>query len=255
MSAGTPVVWLVSALLVVALAGNVYFGYTTLAGRSTQAMSTGTAGATVSSGDRQITVTSEGSVDAVPDIAYLTAGVETRAATAHEAMDLNATTMQRVLDAVGQAGISPDQIRTEAVNLYPIVGQTPGEPGLPEAVRSYAASNSVTMTITDLSRAGAILDVAIQAGATTSNGMHFAVRHERQLRDQALVQATAAARARAEIVAQQLGVRLGALTNLTEETTAVGSLATGMGGAGAVPIQPGQLTFSTRVQASYSYEP
>ena len=255
MSAAKPVAWLVGALLVGALAANALFGYTALAGRPVQATGAGTAGAIAGNAARQITVTSEGSVDAVPEIAYLTAGVETRAATAREAMDLNSTTMQRVLDALAQAGIRPDEVRTEAVSLYPIVGQTPGEPGTPEAVRSYAASNSVTVTITDLSRTGAILDVAIQAGATTTTGTQFAVRDESKLRDQALAQATAAAQARAEIVAQQLGVRLGALTNLTEETTAIGPLAKGIGGAGAPPIQPGQLTFSTRVQATYSFQP
>jgi uncharacterized protein YggE len=113
----------------------------------------------------------------------------------------------------------------------------------------------VKVTIAELSQTGNILDAAIQAGATSSYGIEFAVRDDARLRDQALANATMAARARAEVVAQQLGVRLGPLTSLSEEATPTGPVAKAMGGAGGPPIQPGELTFSTRVHASYAYEP
>jgi uncharacterized protein YggE len=170
-------------------------------------------------------------------------------------MDLNATAMGRIVDALTGAGIQPDESRTEVVSLYPIMGQEPGDASAPETVRSYAASNSVKVTISNLSQTGNILDSAVQAGATSSYGIEFAVRDDATLRDQALANATMAARARAEVVAQQLGVRLGSLTSLTEEATLPGPVAKGMGGAGGPPVQPGELTFGTRVHASYAYEP
>lgn len=257
MNVSKVLAWLVGALLAVALAGNAVFGYATLAGsRTTPTVAppeAATGGATV--GQRQITVTSEGSVDAVPDIAYLSVGIETRSANAREAMELNASAMRRVLDALTGAGIRPEELRTAVVSLYPIMGQVPGDSSAPETVRSYAASNSVKVTITDLSQTGNLLDAAIQAGATSSYGIEFAVRDDGKLRDQALANATVGARARAEVVAQQLGVRLGPLTSLSEEPNSAGPVAKGMGGAGGPPIQPGELAFSTRVHASYAYEP
>ena len=254
MNVSRLLVWLIGALLAVALAGNAIFGYATLAGQRANATPEG-ATRSATTEQPQIAVTSEGSVVAVPDVAYLSVGVETRASNAREAMELNASAMRRVLDAFAGAGIQSDELRTEVVSLYPIMGQPAGEPSAPEIVRSYAASNSVKVTIKDLSQTGNVLDAAIQAGATSSYGIEFAVRDDAKLRDQALANATAAARARAEVVAQQLGVRLGPLTSLSEEAVSTGPVAKGIGGGGAPPIQPGELTFSTRVHASYAYEP
>jgi uncharacterized protein len=247
--------WLIGALLAVALAGNAVFGYAVLKGGRSNVPAPDGAVAGSTAGQYQITVTSDGSVEAVPDVAYLSVGVETRATNAREAMDLNASAMQRVLEAFTGAGVRPDELRTEMVSLYPIMGQVPDDVSAPETVRSYAASDSVKVTITDLSQTGKVLDAAVQAGATSSYGIEFAVRDDARLRDQALANATAAARARAEVAAQQLGARLGPLTSLSEEPISTGPVAKGMGGAGGPPIQPGELTFSTRVHASYSFQP
>lgn len=247
--------WLVGGLLTVTLAGNAVFGYAFVAGlRANPTPAEGATGG-VSHGEQQITVTSEGSVDAAPDVAYLSVGVETHAANAREAMDLNGSAMQRVLDAFAAAGIRPEELRTELVSLYPIMSQAPGDPSAPEIVRSYAASNTVKVTILDLSQTGNVLDAAIRAGATNSYGIEFGVQDEGKPRDQALANATAAARARAQVVAQQLGVKLGPLTSLAEESTPTVPVAKGMGGASGAPVHPGELTFTTRVHASYAYEP
>lgn len=205
---------------------------------------------------QEVTVVSDGSVTAKPDVAYVSAGVESRASNAAEAMDANATTMARVIDALKALGARDEDLQTQGLNLYPITGpQGPNDVTPPDEVRAYVAHNGLTVTVNDLSRAGAMLDAAIQVGANTSNGIRFGIKDDTPFRDQAVRLAASNARSRAEAMAQAVGVHILKLNRMSEEVTAgpMSEAKAGLGGA-ATPIQPGQLVISARVTATFAYE-
>ena len=64
-------------------------------------------------GQRTITVTGEGVVDAKPDEAVFSFGVDTRSPTAREASAENAAAMRRLIGALEQAGVRSEDLQTD----------------------------------------------------------------------------------------------------------------------------------------------
>lgn len=167
---------------------------------------------TATPGD-SITVTGNGSVAAVPTIAVLSLGVDTRAASAKAALSANAREMRQVIDAVKAAG--GREVRTQSVSLSQVLGQN-GEPA------GFAASNVVSATV-DVGRAGAVIDAAVDAGANQVNGPTLSAADVGKLYRQALKAAVADARLSAETLAAAAGRPLGKVTSVVE-------------GGGATPV-------------------
>ena len=153
-----------------------------------------------------ITVSGNGSVIAVPTIAVLSLGADTRAASAKAALSANARQMRQVIDAVRAAG--GRELRTQSVSLSQVLGQN-GEPA------GFAASNVVSATV-EVDRAGAVIDAAVDAGANQVNGPTMSVADVGKLYRQALKAAVGDARLSAETLAAAAGRPLGKVTSVVE---------------------------------------
>jgi uncharacterized protein YggE len=152
-----------------------------------------------------ITVNGTGTVQAVPDQAQFSLGVETKGPTAREALAANSERMRRVLAALNAAGIAKGDVQTQDVSVsrsYPDDG--------------YSADNSVLVTIRDLARAGSILDAASNAGANNVYGPTLSRSNQDELQAKALREAVDNARAKAQALAEAAGVHLGNVTAITE---------------------------------------
>src|SRR6185503_5617151 len=108
----------------------------------------GAAGAATRS--RTITVVGTGEVRGKPDVADLVLGVSGRAGSAAEVMARIADRAQKVIDALHDAGVSDDDIQTADLSVQPVVDDD-------GKITGYEASNTVSVHIRDLSRAGAIV--------------------------------------------------------------------------------------------------
>jgi uncharacterized protein len=149
-----------------------------------------------------ITVTGTGSANAVPDVAEWSFGVRSEAESAAAAMSENAAVAKRLIDALKNAGIKGDDLRTESVSLYPQQDE------MGRNIIGYSASNTVHATM-PLSKAGSVIDKAVAAGANEIYGPNLRVSDSDAQYAQAVDQAFDDARARAEAVAQKAGVTLG----------------------------------------------
>jgi uncharacterized protein YggE len=196
----------------------------------------------------------DGQVTAAPDRAVVTLGVQTDGKTAQEAVQANSAATAAVIDAVKGAGVPANQIRTTTFNVMPLTAQPrPGDTAPPQTT-GYRVTNTVTVTIDDVGRAGAVLDAGIGAGANVASGLSFGLKDQAALQRQALDLASKAARAKAEAIAGSLGVHLGALRVAQEEGAQAVPLPralTADGAAPSVPVQPGELTVHARVQVVY----
>ena len=67
----------------------------------------------------RLDISATGEVTRVPDIAIISTGVVTRAATATAAIQQNATRMERVRAALRRAGMEDRDIQTSSINLNP----------------------------------------------------------------------------------------------------------------------------------------
>lgn len=204
-----------------------------------------------------ITVTGQGEAAAAPDVAHLNVGVQTEAPSAQEAMAQNSTKMAAVIEALKRAGIPENDLRTSGVSLQPIMTQPRSGEGAPPAVTGYRATNNLTVTVSDVSKTGEVLDAAVTAGANVAGGVRFGLKDETALRRQALERAARAARSEAEALAAALGVQITGVRSAAEESgagpiiRAEAMLADAR--SAAVPIQPGQLTVNVRVRVTFNF--
>ena len=150
-----------------------------------------------------VRVSATGEVRVKPDEGWVDLGVETQGASAQAAAEANASTMQRVIDALVRAGVPRDQVETQGFNVFPEYDGRPdgGEPRL----RGYRVSNVVTAHVADVSRVGSVIDAGLGAGANRVNGVRFGVREAARYREQALQEAVRRGRAEAQVLAGALG--------------------------------------------------
>jgi uncharacterized protein YggE len=190
-----------------------------------------------------ISVTGTGTVQSVPDQAQFSLGVQTNGPTASEALAANSERMRRVLAALSAAGVAKGDVQTQDVSVS---RSYEGD--------GYSADNSVSVTIHDVAKAGAILDAASNAGANHVYGPTLTRSDQDELQAKALRQAVDDARAKARVLAEAAGVQLGSVTAVTEG----GSEPMPVYGAAlaertpSVPIEPGQQQTQATVRVTFA---
>lgn len=181
-----------------------------------------------------ITVTGNGSVTTVPDTATVAFGVVTQATTASQALSTNSAAAERMIAAIKGAGVDAKDIRTDVVSLSPRYSDRGDE------IVGYTASNSVAARVRELARAGAIIDAAVGAGANSVSGPALERSDVAGLYRQALRNAVADARTKAEALATASGLTLGAVSSVSEGSQGPVPVAVGRDAATpGVPIEPG----------------
>lgn len=160
-----------------------------------------------------LTVSAEGEVRRVPDIATVSTGVVTQAPDANAAMRANADRMAKVVAALKAAGIAERDIQTSGINLFPQYHYTENQP---PNITGYQASNTVNVRIRDIARTGRILDTLVAVGANQINGPTFEVDKKEAALDEARQDAIAKARARAELYAKTLDMRVRRIVSISE---------------------------------------
>ncbi|MCR9108641.1 SIMPL domain-containing protein [Marivita sp. XM-24bin2] len=163
----------------------------------------------------RITVTGEGRVFAVPDMAVVTMGATAEAETAKAAMDETSVMTNAILERLAEAGVAERDVQTSDLRLMPVRSNRTSSDTRPE-IDGYQASNRVTVRVRDLASLGNILDAVLTDGANQLGGLQFVVSDPEPLLNEARVKAVADARARAELFAEAAGVTLGPLVSLSE---------------------------------------
>ncbi len=161
----------------------------------------------------RLDISATGTVSRVPDLAIISAGVVTKSTTATGAIADNATRMERVRAALKRAGIADKDIQTSSINLNPDYRY---ENNQAPVLTGYQASNNVSVKFRDIRNSGKILDALVAEGANQINGPSLTVDKPEAAYDEARVKALAAGRARAELYARALGMRVVKLVSVSE---------------------------------------
>lgn len=162
----------------------------------------------------QISVTGEGKVAAAPDIAVLNFGVTTgRQSTAKAAIENIRKNMDSVLAAVDKAGVEKKDITTQSFWLNPVYDYTNGT----QVLRGYEATQSLSVKVRDLDKVGEVLGVATNAGANQANGINFSIDNSDKLKAEAREIAIGKAKAKAQELADGLGMKLIQITGFSED--------------------------------------
>jgi uncharacterized protein YggE len=195
-----------------------------------------------------ITVTGRGSAKAVPDVADWSFGVQSDAGTASEALGEAAKATRKIVAALRDAGVAKEDLRTEQVSLYPRTSND----GL--SVIGYSASSSVHSTVRELSKAGAVVDAAVSAGANQVSGPTLRVSDNRAQYRAAADAAMDDARTRAQALADKAGVTLGAPVAIVESSAGYPMPVYDSVRAAAessVPIEPGVDEISATLTVTF----
>jgi len=208
---------------------------------------------------RTLSVSGSGEAMLDPDIAYIYVGVHTENPAAAEAVAENTANTEKLIQAIRDFGIEEKDIRTTNFSIYPMDRFDPAT-GMPSGEKVYAVDNTVYVTVRNLDTLGDLLDTTVQAGANTINSVQFDVADKDEALKQARAEAVKDAESQAQSLAQAAGLSLGEIQSISFSEAQPYPLFDGKGGGGravaeaaaAVPIQPGQLTFTVFVNVTYA---
>ena len=166
----------------------------------------------------RLDVSATGEVSRVPDLAIISAGVQTLQPTATAAIEENATRMERVRAALKRAGIADPDIQTSSISLNPEYRYAENQPPV---LTGYRASNTVNVKFRDLKRSGAILDALVKEGANQLNGPSLTIDQPEEAYDEARIKAIAVGQRRAELYARALGKRVVRILSISESGASI----------------------------------
>jgi hypothetical protein len=207
-----------------------------------------------STAEHTVTVTGTGEVSVAPDVADVLIGVTVQKPTVKEAQSAAATAMNATIAAIKKDGVADKDIVTVNVSLDPVYDYGSGN-SVPRLV-GQSFSNTVKVTVHDMTGLGAVIDDSITAGATVVQGVNFRLNDPKSVEAQARQLAMTDARSKADALASAAGVQVKGVASITEVTTS--SPITYASGAldkavamSSTPIQTG--TTDTQIQVTVSY--
>ncbi|MEI4473312.1 SIMPL domain-containing protein [Frigidibacter sp. MR17.24] len=184
--------------------------------------------------EEHITVTGEGRVAAVPDMATITLGVVGDAPTAAEAVAANAAAAAKVIAALDQAGIAGADMQTSSLSVNPVYEDTtPDVPTDAATLTRFQAQTMLTVRVRALDSLGAVLDGAVAAGSNQIYGLGFDLADREPRLDEARRAAVADARRKADLYAEAAGLVVTGVESISED-----------GGYAARPMEMRQASFA-----------
>lgn len=161
-----------------------------------------------------ISVAGDDKISAPPDIATLSFGFQTgRQTTSKAAIALLAKNMAAVIDAVKKSGVEEKDIATASFYLSPEYDYTTNG----QIPHGFSASQSLTVKVRDLDKVGDVLTAATAAGANQAGSIDFSIDKPDVLKAQARAQAIEKAKAKAEVLAENLHMHIVRLTGFSED--------------------------------------
>lgn len=208
-------------------------------------------------------VSGEGKVVAVPDVARVTFSVLTEGGLNVSALQQeNAELMNDAVSFLKEQGIEDQDIKTENYYISPRYQYCTYDSGVcpPAQIVGYSVSQTAQVKIRDFAKIPGVLSGIVQKGANTVSGLTFVIDDATELENEARSAAIEQAKERARDVASSAGFSLGRLLSLSESGGGTPPIFTaeraydgfgGIGGAGPVP-EPGSQ--DVRVYVTLQYE-
>jgi uncharacterized protein YggE len=174
-----------------------------------------------------ISVTGTGEVFVAPDVANFTGTISVDAKTMADAEKSATAQESALIMKLSDAGVSKNDIKTTSYNAYPkyenrvmgvpqiacMSGNCPSYPISNSVITGYTVSETLSIKVRNLDKAGDIAKLLADANISQVSGPDFAIDKPEQIQNDARNKAIQDAKEQAEILAKQLGVRLGKLVD------------------------------------------
>lgn len=169
-----------------------------------------------------IAVSGESKVYANPDIAVITFNLDEVKPTSKEAQAIVSAKMDKVKSALSALKIEDKDIKTDNYAVYPkYTYQYCTTSYVPcstkEKLEGYEVSHSVTVKVRDVDSASKVLDALGGVGVNNITGPNFTVDDIDAMKAEARGKAIVNAKAKAKVLADQLGVSLGDIISYSDD--------------------------------------
>lgn len=212
---------------------------------------------------KTITISAQGEALAVADIASFSFSVEEEGTTSESSQKKSTEKINKALEYLKTNGIDEKDIKTENYNVYPKYESSApcymfDCPPVTQKITGYIVSQSIRVKVRNADDAGKFLEELTKIGINNISGITFTIDDEDAIYDQARKDAVTKARTKAEILAKDLGVKLGDVISFSEDDQRMYPEAYGMGGEmdmmvkSSIPEFPkGENKYSSRVYVTY----
>lgn len=194
-----------------------------------------------------IVTTGDATVSKRPDVAFLSAGVESQAPTAAAAQKDLASQAGRLIARARALGIPDSDINTSGYSIGPRYSND-------GTLSGYTASEQLEMKWHNVDNVGTALDALVQEGGATRIGVSFGLNDPKAAQADARSLAIADARNRAAAMAKAAGVTLGQVLSVSDYTAGVrapqADYAPSAAAATQVPV--GQLDVTVTVEVDFA---
>lgn len=164
--------------------------------------------------NRLLQVSGTATVYAKPDMATVNLGCSRMAIKVSDAKKACDVAMQRVYQAVRNAGVSADDIQTTTYQIYAVPAQEK-----PKRPAQWKVTNQIEIKVRAVDTVSAVMDTAIRNGASNISNVSFGIEKIDELRARARELAVKAARSKAEQLAKLNGVTLGEVMTISDGTS------------------------------------
>lgn len=182
--------------------------------------------------ENTISVTGMAEVNAVPDVATFTFSVQDTAKTTAEAQEVISEKVAGILGGLEEIGIPEEDIKTESYSMYPkyeyakvapmttdiAVDGTVYYPGNDrrQVQVGFDVRQQVSVTLHDFDKVATVLTLLGETGVQDLQGPNFQIDEPEELQEQARKEAIDNAKAKAQRLAEDLGVRLDDIVSFNE---------------------------------------
>jgi uncharacterized protein YggE len=215
-----------------------------------------------------ISVSGEGEVFAVPDVATVSFSVVQTQKDVQTAQRMATEQMDKVLERIKSLDIEDKDIKTVGYNVYPryeytqeicsAIYPTVCPPGR-QVITGYEVSHHIELKIRDTNKSGEVLGALGELGVANLSSLSFTIDDEKSLLREARQMAIENAKDKAKELAKDLDVRLVRIVNFSESDYPTPiyfraeSAASGMGGdfAGTPSVPEGENRIVSNVTITY----
>ncbi|OYV26777.1 MAG: hypothetical protein B7W98_02950, partial [Parcubacteria group bacterium 20-58-5] len=169
-----------------------------------------------------ITVQGSGKATLPPDVARVSFTVQNTAAAVADAQAATTKQANAAIDFVKGQGVADKDVSTLSYNISPQYSYRSCPTGVlcpnSPTVTGYQVSETIQVTVRDLTAVGALLAGLGKLGVQNVNGPNFTLDDTSAGYDAARADAITKAKTQADLLAKQLGVHLGKIVNFSESS-------------------------------------
>jgi uncharacterized protein YggE len=208
----------------------------------------------------RLVMTGTGRVSAEPDIGYISVAVVSRHKDSTEATSANSKAMKQLQETLKALGIKANEMQTTEFDIREETRQVERVKGNQKTIDhefvGFIITNQVQITVCDLKNMGKVLDAAVKDGANRVNRIHFGSSKAKEHLEQARRAAVKDAIQKAKVIAEELGVALDEVIEVSEPTRYYGrpeaAYDRGEGRSMTeVPVAAGSMEFTIQVNVSW----